>query len=271
MAEAGSIAERVKQQADIVAWWGSTSNEKGWAEFPRAVPIHSEKSPSFNVHPVRQLSLLWVWQGWGRLQLRDGDGALRVSGVAGASGGEVRDFHSACQGALAGKTAKESGAPAIWRCIGKPDVFCEAAGGHAGSQSGAAYLEDRGLDNMPSGVRHRHAPSGGDALLRHFKSKYAEKVLTIRADLAGSSGGRSTGCRRRITSHRQLNPAKSWRLAHALWARAAEIFEFAETPIYSQKQRSVSPGPRERRVTPAGFCDFGRRIHGCDCSGRVRA
>src|SRR5471030_2867607 len=56
MAEAGSFAERVKQQADIVRVIGEYVRlKKTGQNFTGLCPFHQEKSPSFAVHPVRQL------------------------------------------------------------------------------------------------------------------------------------------------------------------------------------------------------------------------
>src|SRR3984893_12033973 len=56
MAEAGSFAERVKQQADIVRVVGEYVRlKKSGANFAGLCPFHQEKTPSFNVHPVKQI------------------------------------------------------------------------------------------------------------------------------------------------------------------------------------------------------------------------
>src|SRR5271169_5390880 len=56
MAEAGSFAERVKQQADIVRVIGEYVRlKKTGQNFTGLCPFHQEKSPSFAVHPVRQI------------------------------------------------------------------------------------------------------------------------------------------------------------------------------------------------------------------------
>src|SRR5271154_274441 len=56
MAEAGSFAERVKQQADIVRVIGEYVRlKKGGANFTGLCPFHSEKTPSFAVHPQKQI------------------------------------------------------------------------------------------------------------------------------------------------------------------------------------------------------------------------
>src|ERR1700747_2060059 len=56
MAEAGSFAERVKQQADIVRVIGEYVRlKKSGASFTGLCPLHQEKTPSFAVHPVRQI------------------------------------------------------------------------------------------------------------------------------------------------------------------------------------------------------------------------
>ncbi len=56
MAEAGSFADRVKQQADIVRIVGEYVRlKKSGQNFTGLCPFHSEKSPSFAVHPVKQI------------------------------------------------------------------------------------------------------------------------------------------------------------------------------------------------------------------------
>ena len=56
MAEAGSFAERVKQQADIVRIVGEYVRlKKTGQNFTGLCPFHQEKTPSFAVHPVRQI------------------------------------------------------------------------------------------------------------------------------------------------------------------------------------------------------------------------
>ena len=56
MAEAGSFADKVKQQADIVRVVGEYVRlKKSGQNFTGLCPFHSEKTPSFAVHPVKQI------------------------------------------------------------------------------------------------------------------------------------------------------------------------------------------------------------------------
>src|SRR5580693_9103699 len=56
MAEAGSFADKVKQQADIVRVIGEyVSLRKSGQNFVGLCPFHQEKTPSFAVHPVKQI------------------------------------------------------------------------------------------------------------------------------------------------------------------------------------------------------------------------
>jgi len=55
MAEAGSFADRVKQQADIVRVVGEYVRlKKSGQNFSGLCPFHSEKTPSFSVSPTKQ-------------------------------------------------------------------------------------------------------------------------------------------------------------------------------------------------------------------------
>src|SRR5262252_5463165 len=56
MAEAGSVAERVKQQADIVRVVGEYVRlKKTGKDFSGLCPFHQEKTPSFTVSPIKQI------------------------------------------------------------------------------------------------------------------------------------------------------------------------------------------------------------------------
>src|SRR5215470_2693068 len=56
MAEAGSIADRVKQQADIVRVVGDYVRlKKTGKDFSGLCPFHQEKTPSFTVSPLKQI------------------------------------------------------------------------------------------------------------------------------------------------------------------------------------------------------------------------
>src|ERR1700736_5137558 len=56
MAEAGSTAERVKQQADIVRVVGEYVRlKKAGKDFSGLCPFHQEKTPSFTVSPIKQI------------------------------------------------------------------------------------------------------------------------------------------------------------------------------------------------------------------------
>jgi DNA primase len=58
MAEAGSFAEKVKQQADIVRVVGEYVRlKKAGRDFSGLCPFHQEKTPSFTVSPLKQIYL----------------------------------------------------------------------------------------------------------------------------------------------------------------------------------------------------------------------
>src|SRR5277367_5303452 len=194
MAEAGSFAEKVKQQADIVRVIGEYVRlKKTGQNFTGLCPFHQEKSPSFAVHPVRQIYHCF------------GCGA----------GGDVFKFvmeMDKCPFPEAIRiVAEKCGIPVPRPRERSPEehrenqqrsalveMHREAATffarqlheGHEGKVA-AAYLEDRGL-NAEAMKRFGlgWAPSSGDALLRQLKSKYPEQLLEISGLVSRDQSGR---------------------------------------------------------------------------------
>jgi DNA primase len=194
MAEAGSFAEKVKQQADIVRVIGEYVRlKKSGQSFTGLCPFHQEKTPSFNVHPVRQ-----IYHCFG-------------CGV----GGDVFKFvmeMDKCTFPEAIRTVAEKCGIAIPRPRERSpeerqenqqrsvlvEMHREAAAFFARQlhESGegkvaSAYLDDRGL-NREATTRFGlgYAPSAGDALLRHLKSKYPEKLLEVSGLFSRDQSGR---------------------------------------------------------------------------------
>src|ERR1700740_3369445 len=204
MAEAGSFADRVKQQADIVRLGGEyVQLKKSGQNFRGLCPFHSEKTPSFNVHPVRQI---YHFFGCGK-------------------GGDVFSFvmeMEKCEFPDAVRTVAEKCGIAIPRPRERSpeerkenqqraallEMHCETQTFFVKQLESTAevrldrsYLEDRGLDKATIerfGIGY--APSGGDTLLRFLRPKYGEKWLPNSGLISRDEGGRLFDrFRRRIT------------------------------------------------------------------------
>jgi len=194
MAEAGSFAERVKQQADIVRVIGEYVRlKKAGQNFVGLCPFHNEKTPSFAVHPVRQMYHCF---GCGV----GGDVFKFVMEM------EKLEFMDAVR-AVAEKCGipvpqRKPRSPAERREQSQRKVLLELHRDAAeffqrqlksSAEGGVAlgYLEDRGLDRATiEQFGLGYAPSGGDALLRHVRGKYAEKLVEASGLVSRDPSGR---------------------------------------------------------------------------------
>ena len=240
MAEAGSIAERVKQQADIVRVVGEyVQLKKAGQNFRGLCPFHSEKTPSFNVHPVRQIYHCFgcgkggdVFSFVMEMERCEFPEAMRI--VAEKCGISIPRPKERSP-----EERKENQARgAILEIHREAQVFfVKQLEGTLEGKAARAYLEDRGLDKDAIGrFGIGYAPSGGDALLRHFKSKYPEKLLTESGLVSRDQGGRLFDrFRRRITFPIANETGKIVAFgARALGDEQPKYLNSPETPIYSK-------------------------------------
>jgi DNA primase len=242
MAEAGSFAERVKQQADIVRVIGEYVRlKKSGQNFTGLCPFHAEKSPSFAVHPTKQIYHCFgcgvggdVFKFVMEMEKIAFPEAIRVvaekCGIAiprpKTSSPEERKENQ--QRTLLVEMHREA-----------QTFFVQQLGGTLEGKAARAYLEDRGLDKDASarfGIGY--APSGGDALLRFLKSKYKEPLL-IESGLVSrdqSGGARMFDrFRRRITFPIANESGKIVAFGcRALGDDQPKYLNSPETPIYSK-------------------------------------
>src|ERR1700686_146456 len=241
MAEAGSTAERVKQQADIVRVVSEYVRlKKTGKDFSGLCPFHQEKTPSFTVSPIKQIFYCF---GCGK-------------------GGDVYNFvmdMEKCEFPEAVKLVAEKCGIAIPRQKERsPEerkenqqrsvlvemhreaqaFFAKQLEGTQEGKAARAYLEDRGLDKeaiAQFGIGY--APSGGDALLRHLKHKYNEKLL-VESGLVSrdqSAGRLFDRFRRRITFPISNESGKIVAFgARELGDEMPKYLNSPETPIYSK-------------------------------------
>ncbi len=240
MAEAGSFADRVKQQADIVRVVGEYVRlKKSGQNFTGLCPFHGEKTPSFAVHPVKQIFHCF---GCGK-------------------GGDVFSFvmdMEKCQFPEAVRIVAEKCGIAIPRPKERsPEerkenqqraalvemhreaqaFFVKQLETTAEGKAARAYLEDRGL-NAEAIARFGigYAPSGGDTLLRYLKQKYAEKLLAESGLVSRDQSGRLFDrFRRRITFAIANESGKVVAFGcRALGDDLPKYLNSPETPIYSK-------------------------------------
>ncbi len=241
MAEAGSFAEKVKQQADIVRVVGEYVRlKKTGKDFSGLCPFHQEKTPSFTVSPIKQIFYCF---GCGK-------------------GGDVYNFvmdMEKCEFPEAVKMIAEKCGIAIPRQKQRsPEerkenqqrsvlvemhreaqtFFVKQLQGTAEGKLARAYLEDRGLDKATIerfGIGY--APSGGDALLRHLKPKCNDKLLVDSGLVSRdqSAGRLFDRFRRRITFPISNESGKIVAFgARALGDDMPKYLNSPETPIYSK-------------------------------------
>jgi DNA primase len=240
MAEAGSFAERVKQQADIVRVVGEYVRlKKSGANFTGLCPFHQEKTPSFAVHPVKQIYHCFGCGAGGdvfkfvmEMEKSTFPEAIRtVAEKCGIVIPKPRDRSPEEKRENQQRTAlvelHREAAAFFSRCLHDS----------AEGKVAVAYLEDRGLDReMMRRFGLGFAPSSGDALLRFLKQKYPEKLLDISGLISRDQGGRAYDrFRRRIMFPIANESAKVIAFGgRAMGDDIPKYMNSPETPIYSK-------------------------------------
>src|ERR1700720_2299151 len=240
MAEAGSTAERVKQQADIVRVVGEYVRlKKTGKDFSGLCPFHQEKTPSFTVSPIKQIFYCFGCGKGGdifnfvmEMERCEFPDALRL--VAEKCGISIPKPKPSSP---AERTQSSVRATLVEMHRTAQAFFVNQLQGTAEGKLARAYLEDRGLDKTTIdrfGIGY--APSGGDVLLRHLKGKYAEKLLAESGLVSRGEGGRFFDrFRRRITFPIANDSGKIVAFGcRALGEDQPKYLNSPETPIYSK-------------------------------------
>ncbi|MGC1613600.1 MAG: DNA primase [Candidatus Acidiferrum sp.] len=241
MAEAGSFAERVKQQADIVRVVGEYVRlKKTGKDFSGLCPFHQEKTPSFTVSPIKQIFYCF---GCGK----GGDVFNFVMDMEKSAFPEaVRTVAEKCGIAIPRprerspeeRQENQQRGALVEMHREAQAFFTKQISGTLEGKAARAYLEDRGLDNKAIdrfGIGY--APSDGDALLRLLKQKYPEKLLVESGLISkGEQGGRLFDrFRRRIMFPISNDSGKIVAFGgRALGDEIPKYMNSPETPIYSK-------------------------------------
>ncbi len=240
MAEAGSFADRVKQQADIVRVVGEYVRlKKTGQNFSGLCPFHSEKTPSFAVHPVKQIYHCFgcgvggdVFKFVMEMEKCGFPDAIRI--VAEKCGIPMpaprerspEERRENQQRSALVEMHREAAA-----------FFTRQMNDTAEGRAARGYLEDRGLDrDAIARFGIGFAPSAGDALYRHLKQKYPDKLLEPSGLFSRESSGRLYDrFRRRITFPIANESGKTIAFGcRALGDDMPKYLNSPESPIYSK-------------------------------------
>jgi DNA primase len=240
MTEAGSTAERVKQQADIVRVVGEYVRlKKTGKDFSGLCPFHQEKTPSFTVSPIKQIFYCFGCGKGGdifnfvmEMERCEFPDALRL--IAEKCGISIPKPKPSSP---AERTQSSVRTTLVEMHREAQTFFVKQLQGTAEGKLARAYLEDRGLEKATIerfGIGY--APSGGDVLLRHLKGKYAEKLLAESGLVSRGEGGRLFDrFRRRITFPIANESGKIVAFGcRALGDDQPKYLNSPETPIYSK-------------------------------------
>jgi DNA primase len=238
VAEAGSFADRVKQQADIVRVVGEYVRlKKSGQNFTGLCPFHSEKTPSFAVHPVKQIYHCFGCGAGGdvfkfvmEMDRCEFPEALRTvaekCGIALPAPRERSPEERKEQSQRTALLEMHKEAAAFFRRQLEATAEGKAARG---------YLMDRGLDEETMArFGLGYAPSGGEALLRYLRSKFSEALLDASGLASRDPGGRRFDRFRRRVMFPIANEAGKLVAfgGRALGDDLPKYLNSPETPIY---------------------------------------
>jgi DNA primase len=240
MAEAGSFAERVKQQADIVRVIGEYVRlKKSGANFTGLCPFHQEKTPSFAVHPVKQIYHCFGCGAGGDvfkfvMEMEKSPFPEAIRTVAEKCGIAIpkprerspEERRENQQRSALVEMHREAAA-----------FFARALHDSSEGKVAGAYLEDRGLDREAmKRFGLGFAPSSGDALLRFLKQKYPEKLLDVSGLISRDQSGRAYDrFRRRIIFPITNESGKVIAFGgRAMGDDTPKYMNSPETPIYTK-------------------------------------
>ncbi|MFZ0333206.1 MAG: DNA primase [Candidatus Acidiferrales bacterium] len=242
MAEAGSFAERVKQQADIVRVIGEYVRlKKAGQNFTGLCPFHQEKTPSFSVHATKQFYHCF---GCGK----SGDVFKFVMEMDKSTFPEaVRTVATKCGIAIPKprerspeeRRENQQRSALVEMQREAAAFFARALNNTPEGKVAHAYLEDRGLEaEAITRFGLGYAPSSGDVLLRHFKSKYGDnqKLLESSGLFSRDQSGRLYDrFRRRIIFPIANESGKVIAFGgRALGDENPKYLNSPETPIYTK-------------------------------------
>jgi len=240
MAEAGSLADKVKQQADLVRVVGEYVRlKKAGQNFMGLCPFHSEKTPSFAVHPVRQFYHCF---GCGA----SGDVFSFVMALERCEFPEaVRLVAEKCGIPLPKPRARSSEerqgsqqrAALVELHRQAQEFFARQLTASDEGRAARAYLEDRGLDDdTVARFGLGYAPSAGDALYRHLRGRFPDGLLESSGLFSRDASGRLFDRFRRRIIFPIANPSgKVVAFAgRALGDDLPKYLNSPETPIYTK-------------------------------------
>jgi DNA primase len=181
MAEAGSFADRVKQQADIVRVIGEyVSLRKSGQNFMGRCPFHAEKTPSFAVHPVKQIYHCFGCGVGGDVfkfvqEMDKCSFPEAVRAVAEKSGIAIPQPR---ERSPEERRTNQQRAALVEMHREAATFFAKQLNSTPEGKAARAYLEDRGLDDEAiARFGLGYASAGGESLVRYLKQKYPDKLI----------------------------------------------------------------------------------------------
>jgi DNA primase len=242
MAQPGSFAEKIKQQADIVRVVGEYVRlKKAGQNFTGLCPFHPEKTPSFAVHPVKQIYHCFGCGAGGdvfkfvmEMEKCPFPEAMRV--VAEKCGMRLPERRERTP-----EERRESQQRTVLLEMhtAAAEFFTKQLRETAEGKVAAAYLEERGVTaEVSAAFGLGYAPGAGDALARQLRRHFPEKLLTASGLFSQDAGGRPYDrFRRRVIFPIANETGKVIAFGgRALGDEQPKYLNSPETPIYTKSR-----------------------------------